>query len=131
MPKGTQKLPKTLALCADRLYTLKADKAAAQRVLDEIETEAVAIRAHLIDNLPKSEATGITGKTCRATLVTKLVPQVEDWDALHEYIRKGKRWELLQKRVSTTSIVELWENGKTVPGVVPFQTVSISLNKVS
>jgi len=124
------KLPKSLAICADQLYETKAKRLEAQKVVDALQAQETALREHLIDNLPKSEATGVAGKVARATVVVKEVPQVEDWDKLWVHIKKNNAFELLQKRLSTTAVAERWDAGKEIPGVNHFKAVSISLNKV-
>ena len=68
------KIPESLGACADRLYELKAEKSAAQKVVEAIEAEETAIKNYIIDELPKSNASGIAGSKARVTVVTKPVP---------------------------------------------------------
>jgi hypothetical protein len=124
------KLPKTLAACADLLYSIRESRLALNRQAEELETQEKLIKEHLINTLPKSEASGVAGKLARVTIVTKLVPQTSDSDALHAYIKKTGDWDLLQGRLSDKAVRLRWEAGKTVPGVEAFQTVSVSINKV-
>ena len=124
------KLPKTLAGMADRLYELKDLKRDAQAVVDKIDAEKSAIEQYLIDNLPKSDASGVAGKLARVTIVVKNKPSVEDWDAFWAKFDKKKDRDLLQKRLSEPAVEARWEAGKEVPGVVVFPKPTISLNKV-
>ena len=128
------KIPKTIGACADRLYEIKAALAEINRsVADKIETletERKAITDYVINNLPKSEATGVAGKLARVTVVKKEVPQVEDWDKFYAYIKKTGSFELLGRSLSAPAIKERWEAKKAVPGVKAFDVVTISLNKV-
>ena len=55
----TTQLPKTLAACADRLYKLKTEKAAAQAKVDALDTERKALEDHLIRNLPKGDVAAL------------------------------------------------------------------------
>ena len=128
--KPALKLPKTLAGCADRLYELKGLKSKAAAVVAEMENEEKAIREHLINNLPKSEASGVAGRVARVTIETKTVPTVEDWDAFYAYVAKTKSFDLLQRRLGEGAIKERWDAGKAVPGVGKFKAVTISLNKI-
>jgi len=122
-------IPKTIGLCADRLYVLKDEKAKLTKQLEELDKERKAIQEHVINELPKSNAKGVSGSVANVRVVTKDVPQVEDWDALYTYIRKTKRTDLLQRRLSEASIGELLDQGVKVPGVKTFTAVSISLTK--
>lgn len=130
MPTSPIKLPRTPAAMADRLYKLKELKREAQAKVDAIDEERKAIEAHLINTLPKDEASGIQGKLARVSLIIKDVPQVEDWDKLRKYIVKTGSWDLLQKRVSSQAVELRWDDDKQVPGVTAFPKVTISLNKV-
>lgn len=129
--KEVFKLPKTLAACADALYETRAKRLEVQKIVDELQARESILREHLIDNLPKSDATGVSGKLARATVTVKELPRVEDWDKLWAHIKKTGAFELLQKRLSNAAVEERWEHSKQVPGVGKFNAVSISLNKVS
>lgn len=124
------KFPKALGACADRLYLLRAKRLEEQKKVDAIAAEEKALREHIINTLPKSEASGVAGKVARVTVVTKEVPQVKDWDLFYKYIKKTGQFDLMQRRLTDGAIKERWENGKEVPGVEHFQAVTISMNKV-
>ncbi len=128
--KKTYKFPKTMGACADRLYLLKTKRAEAQRVADELKAEESALKEHVIETLPKSEASGVAGKVARVTVINKEVPQVSNWDLLYKHIKKTGQFELLGRRLSATAINERWEAGKEVPGVGHFKATTISLNKI-
>jgi hypothetical protein len=124
------KFPKTLGACADKLFELRNKRLAEQKKVDEIAAEETALKNHIIENLPKSEASGVAGKLARVTVVTKQVPQVKDWDAFYKYVKKTSSFDLMQKRLTDAAIKERWEAGKEVPGVEHFNAVSVSINKV-
>lgn len=124
------KFPKAMGACADRLYELRNKRLEEQKVVDAIEAEEKALKEHIIQNLPKSEASGVAGKLARVTVVTKEVPQVEDWDTFYKYVKKTGQFDLMQRRLTDAAIKERWENGKEIPGVKHFQAVSVSINKV-
>ena len=124
------KLPKTLAGCADALYSVREERLAAQKVVDALARKEAALREHLIDNLPKSEASGIAGKLARASIVKDTIPQVKDWVAFHAYIKRTGSFDLLQKRLSDGAVKERWEAGKSLPGVERFTVVKVSITKV-
>ena len=124
------KFPKSMGACADKYYQLQQKRREMQKAAAEVEAEEKAIKAHIIEHLPKSEASGIAGKLARVTVVTKEVPQVKDWDAFYKHVKRTGNFELLQKRVGNTAIQERWDNGKEVPGVEHFTVVTLSMNKV-
>ena len=124
------KFPKALGACADKLFDLRNKRLAEQKKVDEIAAEETALKNHVIENLPKSEASGVAGKLARVTVVTKQVPQVKDWDVFYKYVKKTGSFDLMQKRLTDAAIKERWEAGKEVPGVEHFNAVSVSINKV-
>lgn len=124
------KLPKSLAACADMLYTTRQERLDVQKKVDEFKEREELLRTHIINTLPKSEASGISGKIANAKIVTKDVPRVEDWDAFYKYVHKNQAYELLQRRLNDAGIQERWDDDKTVPGVGKFTTVSVSVTKV-
>lgn len=124
------KFPKTMGACADRLYQVRELRLAEQKKVDEIEAEEKALKEHIIQNLPKSDASGVAGKIARVSVVTKIIPQVEDWDKFYAHIKKKGEFDLLQRRVSDTAVKERWDSGKQVPGVKTFNALTVSINKV-
>lgn len=124
------KFPKTMGACADRLYELRQKRLEEQKKVDLIEAEEKALKEHIIQNLPKSEASGVAGKLARVTVVTKEIPQVEDWDAFYKYVKKTGNFDLMQRRLTDAAVKERWEAGEEIPGVKHFQVVTVSINKV-
>jgi hypothetical protein len=130
VPEIKYKFPKAMGACADRLFELREKRLEEQKKVDAIEAEEKAIKEHIIQNLPKSEASGVAGKVARVTVITKQVPQVKDWDVFYKHIKKTGEFELLQRRLTDTAIRERWDAGKQVPGVESFNAVTLSINKV-
>lgn len=124
------KFPKAMGACADKLYELREKRRELKRQADALEEEEKALKAHIIDNLPKSEASGVSGKVARVSVVKKTVPRVEDWDKVYAFVKKNNRFDLLQRRLNDGAVAEMWEAKKQVPGVGTFEAVSVSLNKV-
>jgi hypothetical protein len=127
---STFKLPKTMGACADRLYELRQQRLEVQKTVDKLAAEEAALKEHIINTLPKSEASGVAGKLARVTVVNKVVPQVEDWDAFYKFVKKTGSFDLLQRRLTDQAIKERWEAGKEVPGIKHFTATTVSINKV-
>lgn len=130
--KPTFKLPKSMAVCADRLYTVKQERLAQQKAVDALQAEETALKEHIIKNLPKSQATGVAGKLARVTVKTKTKPRVTDWEKVWAYIRKkrGKADDLLQRRVADAAVEARWERGEKIDGIEEYDVVTVSINKV-
>lgn len=124
------KMPAKIGACADRLYQVKNDRLKLQKAVDELAAEESAIKEHIIQTLPKSEASGVAGKVARVSVTVKDVPQVKDWEAFHGFVKKTGFFHLLQKRLSSQAVDEVLESGKTIPGLEIFKLPTVSLSKV-
>lgn len=124
------KLPKTLAQCADLLYSTREKRLEIQKGVTECEAIEAALRDHIINTLPKAEATGVAGKLARVTIVMKRKPAVEDWEAFYAHVKKTGHFDLLFRRVNDAAVAERWNDNKVVPGVGVFNAVTLSVNKV-
>lgn len=125
------KLPKTPAACADLLYKTREQRLKLQKEAEELENLEKAIKDFLINTLPKSDASGITGKLVRVTIVSKSTPQVKDWEEFWKFVKSKKGgMHFMQKRISAQAVEELLDNGVEVPGVEIFDYKTVSLNKV-
>jgi hypothetical protein len=124
------KIPPKLGAVADLLYRTREARLRLSKECDALKERETALSEHLIRELPKSDASGVSGRVARATAVTKVVPTTEDWDALYRYVKRTGAFELLQKRLTAKAVEERWEAGKEVPGVGRFRTVVVSLSKL-
>ena len=124
------KIPKTLGGCADLLYITKQERLKAQKIVDALKANESALKAHIIDTLPKSNASGIAGKIARVTVVTKQIAQIKDWPKFYAYVKRYDAFDLLQKRLAQPAVKLRWEDGKKVAGVESFINVEVSMNKV-
>jgi hypothetical protein len=126
------KIPKSFGAAADLYYSTREKRLAIEREAKALQEQETAIKDHIIENLPKTDG-GATGKLCRVLVVTKPVAQVEDWDKFYTYIAKNRTkgsFALLNRAVNQSSVKELWESGKQVPGVKPFNAVTLSVSKL-
>lgn len=116
---------------ADLLYETRQKRLEIQKTVAELEEKEKEIKAWLINNLPKSESSGVAGKLARVTLVSKQEPTVIDERKFRRYLNKTKRYELAYKlRPAAPAIREAWEEGEEIPGISAFTVISVSLNKL-
>jgi len=119
------KLPKSLAACADLLYTTRQDRLKLQKEVEAMQALETQIVQHLLEELPKSGATGMKGRLGVATIKQKEIVELygtgsdtgDRFDKVYEYIRKnaGKDpgvWSLLQRRLNDATAKELIAAGK-------------------
>lgn len=118
------------------LGTLIKDLAEAKAALKERQNavkgaEEVVEKAKLayLDALGAAGLTEARNNTHSATRTEKILPHVESWDEFLSFIHDNKYYHLLQRRPSTTGCEELLAQG-SIPGVVPFKKVDVSLRSL-
>ena len=136
-------LPVELAMCADLLYQTQQKRFEINKEVERLQSIETALKNKIIANLPKSQATGISGLIGKVSLTKKDTVQVKDWNVYYDFLvsefNKEKRkkngqeygvFSLLQKRAGDTAIKERWAEGKIVPGTEKFTVVDVSITKV-
>lgn len=127
---GKFKLPKTMAECADLAYTLREERYAIQRQAKEVAEKEALLREHIIQNLPKSQASGVSGKVANAKVETDTVPMFTDKAKFLAYVKKTGDFDLMTTGMNASAVKARWENKKKVPGIGETQIVKLSLTKV-
>lgn len=123
-------LPPSIGLCADLYAEVRELRLAMQKVVDDVKARESEIREHIIDNLSKSDDTGAAGKRYRAQVVTKLKPALKDWRAFTQFVVFSDRFDLLQKRMNERAVLDMLEEGESVPGVERFHAVDVSITRI-
>lgn len=128
MSKKPVPLPKSLAACADLLYTTRQKRLEVQATVDELASLESALKERLINGLEKGEASGIAGKVAKVFVDTKDVPTISDWD---KFLQKWgfKHPEALQRRINASVIEEHWAAKEKIPGIDKFKAVFVSCTK--
>lgn len=123
------RIPKNLGACADLLYDLRAEKAELSRQIREIESVEKEVKEYIINTLPKSDLTGVSGAKARVSVVSKEIPVVTSWEDLYEYIQETSNFHILGRRIIDKAIREIQET-EEVPGIGSFNVISVSCTKV-
>jgi hypothetical protein len=128
-PKAA-KFPKSLGACVDLYKALQEKRLAAQKLIEPLAKQEALLKAHIIDQLPKSQLGGVAGQNYRGEIKKKQIPQVKDWGKLQAYIKKSGKFELLGRSINAAAVAELWDAKKKVPGVEAFEAISLSVTKL-
>lgn len=124
------KMPTTLAAKADMLFVLQQQRFAAANALKSALEMESTLREFLINNISKSDASGVVGKRVRATIKTKQILTIENEEAYMKFANRKGNEDLLSHKPNMKAVEERWEDKKKVPGVGVFNVVSVSLNKL-
>lgn len=111
------KIPKGSAQAADLWYAVREfrlEEAKRVKAIQDIESQ---LRQHLIDTIPKSLATGVSGKRVQVQIIQKEVLAVQDNDAFMKYAHRKGNEDLLVERPNSKAVEDRIEAGKKIPGV--------------
>lgn len=128
--KKKLKMPKSLAGCADALYDTKQQRLAAQNEIKPLAEFEKELKDYLINNLPKSQAEGISGKSANAKIVRKEIPFIEDEKKVLAFAKKPGNEDLIKVSVNMEAVEARWNDGKTIPGVGKHTVVTVSSTKL-
>lgn len=127
----TPLIPSNTAECVDAYYKLQQQRLAKGREVKRLEEIERRLKESLIQTIPKSKATGIRGQVAQAVVNTDEVPVVDDQEKLWKYLQRTKNYHLVNNlKASSPAVKELWNEGKSVPGVGKFTVTKLSLRKV-
>lgn len=129
MSKEDLKIPDTLGACADLLFDIREERYRLQKLVTAQEEKETLLKEHILRTMD-ADTSVVGGLRYKAERVRKSKPVVRDWEALWKYVYRNKASEFLQRRIADGAIQERWDAGKKIPGVEPFQYVTLSLTKV-
>jgi hypothetical protein len=128
--KPGAELPDSIGRCADLLHEVKQLRLDMDKEVDVVRQREREIEEHIIQNLTAGEDTGAAGLLYRVQVKKKTKPKPTDWQALHKYIQKHGRFDLLQKRLADKAVMDMLAEGEEVPGVKRIHIPQISLTKI-
>lgn len=123
------KYPTTIGGCIDALYKLRKQRLNIEKEAEAVRKKENALENYILETFKKSDLDGARGKLAVVGITKSIVPVVNDWNKLYEYIKEKDAWDLLQKRVSTTAYRERLDANEGVSGVEAFVVTKLSLRK--
>lgn len=129
--KVADRIAGTLGSAIDKAFELREKKREAEKVVKLIEAEIEANNEILFQRLDAQELKKGEGKLASVSISNTTVANVEDWPAFWAWIAKNKHFHMVQKRASDPAVREIWESGKTVPGVTPFTKRTLNLRSLT
>ena len=114
----------------DKMFMLREQKRGLENQIKEVNAEIADISDWLLDRCDDVGTTTAKGSLASIVVTESVVPRVEDWDAVADYVIDNDAIYLLHRRVSSGPWRELLDTGETVPGITPFTKRAISLTKL-
>lgn len=121
---------RTLADISDEIHAYNLEIEGLNKKIKAIEKKVTDLEAELKLAAETQGLTAGKGTTSTFELKEETVPQASDWDDFYQFIHHNKYYHLLQKRPAVKACAELWELGKTIPGVNKFTSVKVKVKGV-
>jgi len=114
----------------DHMFMLREAKRGLEAQIKELNAEIAECNDALIQRYAEVGTITARGTLASATVTETVVPKIEDWGAVEQYVLDNDAVYLLHRRVSAGPWKELLDAGDNVPGIVPFTKKAISLTKL-
>ena len=114
----------------DEMYLLREQKRGLEAQIKEVNAKIAECNDWLLEKLQEVGTVTARGSSASATITESVVPVIEDWGLVQDYILKNDALYLVHRRVSAGPWRELMDTGEAVPGITPFTKRSISLRKL-
>jgi hypothetical protein len=122
-----EKNDSTIGQQIDDLWKLRQQIKVANAKVKVLEEKETAAEVALLGRISEADLNGAKGRHATATILRHTIASVKNWPKLTKWISKTKRFEILQKRISTTTLNELAEHHVKVPGIEAGVKKSIGL----
>lgn len=125
-----QEQPQNLGSMIDELYELRERRKELTAQAKEIKAEEEELEKQIIAKLEEQGTTLARGSAASASIVPETIGEVDDWDAVYQYIFYNDAFYLLPRRLNNGAWKELQDAGEDVPGITPLLIKKISVRKV-
>jgi hypothetical protein len=112
-----------------QLGELRAEKKRLDYAARKVTEHITAKEREIIDVMDDQHITETKSEAGKVTLGEAVYPQVEDWDAVYDFILENRFLHCLEKRFAVLAYREILEQGNVVPGVVPFTKRKITFRE--
>ncbi|MCJ8335427.1 MAG: hypothetical protein MJH10_14470 [Epibacterium sp.] len=131
-PAPGDEIPEHLGQVADEYKRVSQIRLTMSKATDEVKARESELKNFLIDNIDVDNESGVMGRNYVATIKTDKKPRMdaEFWPDLHQWIADNDRFDLLQKRLSDTAVMDLINSGEKLPGIESMTVKSVSVTKV-
>lgn len=114
----------------DEMFRKRAEKQKHEAHIKQINEQITSLQLQLITRLREVGTDYARGTLASATLTETVLPKIDNWGLVADWVMQNNALYLLHRRVSSGPWKELRDAGTDVPGIEPFTNTSISLRKL-
>ena len=113
----------------DRLYELREQKRQIDAELKDIVDEMEQLQSDVLTWLAEQGLDKASAGLATATISRQTFANVKDWSAFHAWVGENAAFHMLERRVAQGAFREMNAAGEEIPGVEPYEKISLSLRK--
>ncbi len=114
----------------DHMFMLRERKRGLEAQIKETNAEITECQEWLLTRYKEIGTTTARGALASATMTETVVPVIDNWGEVAEWVIANDAIYLLHRRISSGAWKELLDTGESVPGITPFTKTTISLRKL-
>ena len=114
----------------DKMYMLREQKRGLEAQVKAVNVRIAEGNEWLLKRYAEIGTTTARGTLASATMTETIVPNIEDWSLVQQWILDNDALYLVHRRVSAGPWKELLDTGEHVPGIAAFTKRTISLRKL-
>ena len=118
--------PATLDEVLTNLSLAKKAYSALSKEADEAKSHQNVLVNMVIGMMDQAGITTAGNDCISVSVGSDIMPTVEDWEKVFEYVKENDAWHVLQKRISAGAYRELLNMGEKVPGIKPFDKAKLN-----
>lgn len=115
----------------DALYALREMRLELDRKVKVLKEQEMVARGAVLEALQASGLQKASGHNATCGITLSMIPVVNDWKEVFEFIKAHDRFDLVQKRISVLAWRATYEEGELIPGTDAVEDIDISLTKSS
>lgn len=118
-----------IGVTLDKMHRIREKRRKLSEEDKELKTQYDAFEAQLIAEMEANGLDSARGKQSVGSVQTSFVYALDDFDAFVSFVKRGNKFHLLQRRLSSTAVAEELVNRKQkpIPGVNVLPRKSILL----
>lgn len=119
----------TLNSLITHLRDLRTEKKRLDYEANEIAKRIAAVEHEIIDAMDDQQIIESKSQAGKVILGEAVYPQVQDWDAFHNWILENHYLHFLERRAAVLAYREALGQGIAVPGVLPYTKRKITFKE--
>jgi len=122
--------PKDLGRLVDELDTRRHHRLQTEKVLEDCKKREDEMKQLVLAALAAAGLDGARGRHAQVTRKLTPTPVVKDWALFYAYVKKQGAFDLLHRRLTTTAVLERWEQGVKIPGLDQEQRLTLHVTSL-